>query len=97
MTNTCGDEYLFNKIIEVTTAHFNLYPNPAENFVHLTVPCGQEESEMTISIFDGTGREVIHGNGAIIDIRKLLPGIYRLRVYSCGRRWEKQFIKITQP
>lgn len=97
LINTCGDEYLFNKEIEGITTDFNLYPNPAENFIHLNVPCGQEESEMTISIFDGTGREVIQGNGAIIDIRKLLPGIYRLRVYSCGRRWEKQFIKITQP
>lgn len=97
LINTCGDEYLFNKNMEVTNSLFKLYPNPAEKFIYLTVPWWQEPAELNISIFDSNGREVIHGTDAIIDIRNLSPGIYRLLAHSSGQQWKRQFIKITQP
>lgn len=97
LINTCGDEYYLTKNMEAATSQLYLYPNPAKNFIHLTVPGRPEESEITICIFDAKGREVIYGNSTIIDIRKLPPGIYLLRVISGELQWDRRFAKITQP
>lgn len=54
-----------------------LYPNPASNFIIITLPEG--ENEVRLMLYDQEGRVVLNSNitnNQITDIRSLKPGIY---------------------
>ena len=68
------------------TGEFNLFPNPATNFITI-IPTGNEkEKDLIFSIFDITGQKVMeidqpHQN-KIIEISKLKKGVYFVKIVS---------------
>ena len=71
-------------IYDMSISGFNLYPNPADNYVTLEI--SKTVNDATISITDSSGRLVLYKsysslNGiTTIDTSSLLPGIYQISV-----------------
>ena len=71
-------------VYDMSFSGFNLYPNPADNYVILEI--SKTVNDATISITDSSGRLVLNKsysslNGiATIDTSSLLPGIYQVSV-----------------
>ncbi|MCX6257552.1 MAG: T9SS type A sorting domain-containing protein [Bacteroidia bacterium] len=84
--NLCGHDFIIYRIVytgveELSAGVFNIYPNPAVNFV--MVDQGENSySKVIISIEDITGKELIRaevsGQSNRIDTRGLADGIYFL-------------------
>ena len=74
---------------------FNLFPNPANTYLNITIPVSFQQLEFTI--FDNLGRIVFteRSNKNKIDISVLIPGVYFLRLKVDGRNvgQTEKFIK----
>jgi hypothetical protein len=76
----------------VKDQYITLYPNPAQNELHI-------ESSLAISevhIFDNIGRLVLKTkiNLGTIDISKLQKGIYHLQCSGEGASYNVKFVKV---
>src|SRR5690606_16235534 len=69
-----------------------LYPNPAQDIVHIK---GLSGSSSLVSVLDMAGRDLLRLEGMTetIDISKLAPGLYTIRVTEGEYTW---FGKITK-
>ncbi len=79
-----------NKKIEL-----GLYPNPAFQILHISMPSGIITSGL---IYDTVGKQVLNfsfnNNEALIDVSKLEPGIYFVKVQlENGRTGLRKFVK----
>jgi len=96
--NGCTDSATFSVggIVSVASivGHpgFNLYPNPTDVNLTITLPNGSESADYQIKIFDVTGREIppseypLFGkqNSAFIDVSRFSSGLYFLKVSGLG-------------
>src|ERR1051325_5999385 len=70
-------------------SRFRMYPNPAQNIVHLV--SGSGAAKFSVSIFDISGREVYSfetndvakGQEIPLEVKDLGTGIYSVRGISC--------------
>ena len=70
----------FLGVKEPTVAQLVLAPNPASDRFHMI---GLPEAVSTVEVMDAMGRTVLHGslrNGSPIDVTKVEPGPYQVRV-----------------
>ena len=73
--------------------NFTFYPNPADDFVHINLP---EQMIKQVSVIDATGKIVVHQNslpGSIIDLTRLIPGVYIIRVKTKEGNYTGKVIK----
>jgi len=70
---------------------FEVYPNPSSDFININT----KEKINSIEIYDTTGRKVISeiNSKNQIDVRKLLKGIYYIRVNTDSKNLTSKFIK----
>ena len=67
--------------------HFNAYPNPCEETLHIPIP-NTDNTLIRCHVFDNQGRTIInrivHSFNGILDLNvsMLEPGIYHYRIYS---------------
>ncbi|MCV9930169.1 family 16 glycosylhydrolase [Flavobacterium sp. LS1R49] len=86
-----------NQIAEDEIAALSIYPNPANNFIQLSLS-GKLDNKV-ITIYDINGNPVLHNNinssatESIIDISKLSKGLYILNFKSDQKSWTKKIIK----
>jgi subtilisin-like proprotein convertase family protein len=68
----------------------NFYPNPAKNILYL-----QHNTADKINIYNANGKLIISQshNNVEIDIRNLVPGIYKLQIISGNEVASEQFVK----
>lgn len=72
-----------------------LFPNPAENFISLSLP-NNLESSINYSIKNILGQSVMNGkllDNKNIDINHLLSGMYFIEIKTEGKTGSKKFIK----
>jgi hypothetical protein len=80
--------------IPVKKKLFNLYPNPADDKIYFQTEVSSHPIEATL--FDITGKELrreIVKDGSYMDINKLPPGIYVIRLYDTNQTQALKFIK----
>lgn len=72
-----------------------LYPNPANDQLHIVLPSSPARS--TISVFDSHGALVlmqeVYSADKAIDVARLTPGLYLVRVQSGGKVLSQTFVK----
>jgi len=77
------------------TTNFSIAPNPTANFIHIAIVNGFLDS---IVLHDLEGKEIlsekIKDKQAIIDARKLIVGIYFLKIISNRGAQTKIIIKM---
>jgi len=82
---------------EIETAVFAMYPNPASNYVQLSIP--EKLDNKVVTIYDNAGKLILQtelgddSNESQIDISKLSKGIYILNFKSDQKSWTKKLIK----
>ena len=76
---------------------FAMYPNPASNYVLLSIP--EKLDNKIITIYDNSGKLILQTqlsndtNESQIDISKLSRGVYILNFKSDQKSWTKKLIK----
>lgn len=72
-----------------------LYPNPANDQLHIVLP--RSTTRSTISIFDSQGalvlKQEVSSDDQIIDVVQLRSGLYLARVQSGGKSYGQSFVK----
>lgn len=87
----------FSEEETLKTADFAMYPNPASNYVQLSIP--EKLDNKIITIYDNSGKLLLQtqlgddANESQIDISKLSRGIYILNFKSDQKSWTKKLIK----
>jgi len=66
-----------------TTSAFQIFPNPASNFITIETPINAKE--VFVSIKDLTGKEVIKTNDLTIDCAQLTSGVYLVELIADGK------------
>lgn len=81
------------KTEEVNTAKFNIYPNPAKDYITLQNPSSKNIKKTTI--FDETGKMINSQTEKFerIDISNLVKGTYVLSIQTDENTYNKKFIK----
>ncbi len=76
-------------------AGFKVYPNPASNFLFIKMPL--HVKALSVEIRDAQGRlmQAVLGRGeqVTVNISKLAPGSYFMKVYAKGYTYNSMFIK----
>ncbi len=89
-----------NSAVEQTQAEntvFAVYPNPAVNYIQLSLP--EKLDNKIISIYDNSGTLILQNtpetdaSESVIDISRLTKGIYILNFKSDQKSWTKKLIK----
>jgi len=81
----------------IAASDFAMFPNPASNYVQLSIP--EKLDNKVVTIYDNSGKLILQtelGNDSIdnqIDISKLSRGIYILNFTSDQKSWTKKLIK----
>jgi hypothetical protein len=76
---------------------FAMYPNPASNYVQLSIP--EKLDNKVVTIYDNSGTLLLEtklnadANESQIDISKLSRGVYILNFKSDQKSWTKKLIK----
>lgn len=87
----------FSEEETLKTTDFAMYPNPASNYVQLSIP--EKLDNKIITIYDNSGKLLLQTqlgddvNESQIDISKLSRGIYILNFKSDQKSWTKKLIK----
>ena len=80
-------------IIDYSTSKFKIYPNPANDILHLTL----EENDFSIKIFNLLGSEIrdyqTNVHNKTVDISNIKKGIYIIKIFSGKEREIIKFIK----
>ena len=86
---TLEESYL--QTVEAINKELSIYPNPTSDFIYIDT----KEKISNIEIYDATGRKVISNFSADhqFDVRKLLQGIYYIRINTAGKNLTSKFIK----
>ncbi|MCD9853929.1 T9SS type A sorting domain-containing protein [Epilithonimonas sp. JDS] len=86
---TLEESYL--QTIEAINKNFSIYPNPSSDLINIVT----KEKIKNIEIYDSTGRKVtaeLNLNNQI-DIRKLIKGVYYIRITTDKNNLTSKFIK----
>jgi len=86
---TLEESYL--QTIEAINKNFSIYPNPSSDFINIST----KEKINNIEIYDSTGRKVTaeFNLNNQIDIRKLIKGVYYIRITTDKNNLTSKFIK----
>ncbi|MFH6993883.1 family 16 glycosylhydrolase [Flavobacterium sp. FlaQc-48] len=82
---------------EAATTAFTMYPNPANNYVQLSIP--EKLDNKVVTIYDDSGTLLVEkkidsdAKEELIDISKLRKGIYILNFKSDQKNWSKKLIR----
>jgi beta-glucanase (GH16 family) len=82
---------------ELKTTAFVMYPNPAGNYIQLSIP--ENLDHKVVTIYDNSGKLILQtqldndSNESLIDVSKLAGGIYILNFKSDQKSWTKKLIK----
>lgn len=80
-------------INDYLTSKFKIYPNPANDILHLTL----EENDFSIKIFNLLGSEIrdyqTNVNNKTVDISNIKKGVYIIKIFSGKEREIIKFIK----
>jgi hypothetical protein len=74
---------------------FSVYPNPAGETLTLQLPGGFKSEGAVVTIIGAAGNEVLkagYGSG-VIDLGRIVPGIYTIRVTANDRTYQAGFIR----
>jgi hypothetical protein len=85
--NTC-----VNGINDVNSLAFNIYPNPANDFLFISV----SEQMASTEVYDMIGKQVVLVNGSVskLNIANLTSGVYTIQVKTAtGKNLTRKFIK----
>lgn len=93
----CGTYYAVGiNETQVDLSQVSLYPNPAADYINLTLPQGNY-SNASVNIYDLTGRLVLSstlfGKNERVDIQSLSPGSYFATVEIDGNRKSLKLVK----
>lgn len=93
--NTVIDEILCHVGIENTpAAHFNVFPNPATDMLHISFT--QKQKAANISIFTTTGKKAYSNQVDVaqmnIDISLFSDGVYILEIESGGNTYHQRLV-----
>ncbi|WP_343694503.1 family 16 glycosylhydrolase [Flavobacterium sp.] len=89
-----------NVIVEESkpeTAVFAIYPNPASDYIQVSIP--ENLDNKIITIYDNSGSLILQNNlekeanESVIDLSRLRKGIYILNFKSDQKSWTKKLIK----
>ena len=91
-------EFTYSSIAPVnfsanTTAHLNIFPMPASNFINVELPGA---SEMTVAIYNSNGQKVFEStSGSLlnIDIQDFNAGLYIVEVKADNNVLSSKFLK----
>lgn len=98
INNLNGDNYYIAvleeevlKTDEVIKINIKIYPNPTSDFININT----KEKINNIEVYDATGKKVISDINPKnqIDVRKLLKGVYYIRVMTDKKNLTSKFIK----
>lgn len=86
---TLEESYL--QTIEAINKNFFIYPNPTSDFININI----KEKINNVEIYDATGRKVFVDTNFNnkIDVRKLLKGVYYIRINTDVKSLTSKFIK----
>ena len=76
-------------IKEISNFEFSMYPNPVNDLLHFN----SSFEISTIRIINNSGQVLIENNSAIIDVSKLVGGIYYAEIESNGFKSIRKFTK----
>jgi hypothetical protein len=80
---------------EATLLEFDMFPNPATNFLYIQLPTGTSEAQ--VGVFDYTGRQVNSSKVTLtnnqLDVSGLAAGMYIIRISADGKIGAQRFIK----
>ena len=92
VTINLNDVTGFNNI---ENKNFNIYPNPANNFVNIEIQNNKNENTL-IEIININGQVVysktINNNSQLINLSEYSPGVYHIRVNSVIKKFVKKLI-----
>lgn len=86
---TLEESYL--QTVETINKNFSIYPNPTADFITVDT----KEKIMGIEIYDSTGRQVTteFNSNNQINVRKLVSGVYYIRITTDKNNLTSKFIK----
>jgi len=96
IVNTNSPGWLANHKYTIETPQISIYPNPAENVLHIQLPTSVQKAELSISDINGkvVKKQSLNSSSVIqLDIEKLEKGIYVLKVVSEGNQWQEKLVK----
>ncbi len=70
-----------------------VYPNPTSKLLHLQATAGIQIEEATIYDMQGKSVQEIPGNETVIDVEKLSPGMYFLKITTNKESLTRRFVK----
>jgi hypothetical protein len=79
-----------------------IYPNPSEGIVNLYYTVSEPSAELTLEVFDATGRIIYQRRDAnvgvqgqlVYDLTSVTDGVYNIRVTSAGEERTFRFVKL---
>jgi len=88
LDNICEEEPIdaIGEEADLAAPQWVLYPNPTSGLVWAKLPEGVE-LDGPVVVWDVLGREVLRGQGFPMDMRGLVPGVYRLTLLGDGVNW----------
>ncbi|PXY46460.1 family 16 glycosylhydrolase [Flavobacterium hydrophilum] len=87
----------FSEEETLKTTDFAMYPNPASNYIQLSMP--EKLDHKMVTIYDNSGKLILqtqldnNSNESFIDVSRLAKGIYILNFKSDQKSWTKKLIK----
>jgi len=81
-----------NSVSEINSQNISVYPVPANDFIQIDLG-NYTDADFTIEIYSSNGDLVITSTAKTVDIKKLSPGIYILKVRANGTTAESKLIK----
>jgi len=82
------DIELYTGIIEPVKFEFNIYPNPASEYLAID----SKETVLSFVITDGLGRSVLTGDGNYVKLNSFHPGIYIIQVETVSGKSQRSFV-----
>lgn len=80
-----------DKIQEINTADFDIYPNPSNGFFHIKFRGNTEPTQAEINVFDLSGRKVYSDRYENeLDLNHLNTGIYILQIIDNAKQFKTQ-------
>ncbi len=75
-------------VSQLSEKDIRIYPNPASDFVWVTIPAGYETQRFNISIYTLQGSLVYQNQSSdqMINVNSLIPGLYLLRIDLNGMK-----------
>ncbi|MBO4654305.1 MAG: C10 family peptidase [Bacteroidales bacterium] len=82
-----------NEIEEYGEIPIQLYPNPASDYLYVTIPESMTVNQLDIFNMEGQLIKTVKGNVSSINIAELSKGLYFIRIHTEGEIIVRKFVK----